>query len=76
MVKSLKRKLNCINEKKNNNICSICRNPPKIIGKMNSCNHLFCFNCIKKWSDQTNKCPLCKKRFTNLKKKYITPTDI
>eukprot|EP00914_Ancora_sagittata_P022236 GHVO01044172.1.p1 GENE.GHVO01044172.1~~GHVO01044172.1.p1 ORF type:complete len:145 (+),score=36.17 GHVO01044172.1:3-437(+) len=28
-----------------------------------ACNHVFCFECIIKWSEVTNKCPLCKEMF-------------
>jgi hypothetical protein len=67
MNKSLKRKYNSISEK-NNDICVICREVPETIGKINTCNHLFCFDCIKKWSNETNLCPLCKSRFNVIKK--------
>lgn len=30
--------------------CSICFNKIDIQGKMNSCDHPFCFKCIQKWS--------------------------
>jgi len=27
------------------------------------CNHVFCYNCIKKWFKKESKCPLCKKNY-------------
>lgn len=30
---------------------------------------MFCFECIKDWSNVTNECPLCKVRFTEIEKK-------
>lgn len=33
------------------------------------CNHRFHVECIKKWADMQNKCPLCKARFTKFKYK-------
>jgi len=42
-------------------------------GKLSSCDHGFCFDCIHKWSEQTNTCPICKQRFSQLKR--IEPED-
>eukprot|EP00923_Selenidium_pygospionis_P029928 GHVN01053189.1.p1 GENE.GHVN01053189.1~~GHVN01053189.1.p1 ORF type:complete len:1069 (+),score=341.74 GHVN01053189.1:1343-4549(+) len=30
---------------------------------LDNCRHLFCFSCLLKWSEVTNRCPLCKARF-------------
>ena len=42
--------------------CTICFNlyqkPIKIF-----CGHTFCFECIKKWSTQSDKCPICRQNF-------------
>lgn len=42
--------------------CTICFNsyqkPIKIL-----CGHTFCFECIKKWSTQSDKCPICRQNF-------------
>jgi hypothetical protein len=48
--------------------CVICMEPPSIRGKIQSCDHVFCFECIKKWSEHENSCPLCKKRFRQIDK--------
>ena len=31
--------------------CGICLEDIEFQGKINCCSHLFCLNCIKKWSD-------------------------
>ena len=53
--------------------CSICYDQIEIQGKINSCSHLFCLKCIKKWSEvihiqSENSCPMCKSRFSKIKK--------
>ena len=30
---------------------------------------MFCFECIRDWSNVTNECPLCKIRFNEIVKK-------
>lgn len=46
--------------------CCICMCEPEKeeVSSINGCEHLFCFECIGKWSDRENTCPLCKSRFT------------
>ena len=49
--------------------CVICLDIPTVRGKINSCDHIFCFDCIKKWGKEyENTCPLCKKRFQHIRK--------
>ena len=36
------------------------------VGTMDACGHIFCFECIQRWSEVTNRCPLCKARFRKL----------
>ena len=50
--------------------CCICLEEPtkKELATINVCEHHFCFTCIDKWSDQENKCPLCKVRFYKIDK--------
>jgi len=50
--------------------CCICLENPskKELATINVCDHHFCFGCIDKWSDQENKCPLCKVRFYKIDK--------
>eukprot|EP01103_Thecamoeba_quadrilineata_P013430 TRINITY_DN3730_c0_g1_i1.p1 TRINITY_DN3730_c0_g1~~TRINITY_DN3730_c0_g1_i1.p1 ORF type:complete len:247 (-),score=37.40 TRINITY_DN3730_c0_g1_i1:93-833(-) len=51
--------------------CGICLDNISIRGIIDICNHTFCFDCIHKWSDVSNTCPMCKARF-----KYITKKDV
>ena len=48
--------------------CCICMCEPEKEekAKINGCEHLFCFDCIGKWADRENTCPLCKARFTTI----------
>ncbi|CAG9329354.1 unnamed protein product [Blepharisma stoltei] len=47
-------------------ICGICLNPIEFQGKLDCCKHPFCFDCIERWSETENTCPLCKLRFTSI----------
>ena len=56
--------------------CSICYEDIKLQGKI-ECGHEFCFGCIEQWSKKENTCPLCKQRFTSIRKVGIsTPVDM
>lgn len=48
--------------------CCICLSEPKESdrAKINGCTHLFCFECIDKWAERENSCPLCKSRFNRI----------
>jgi hypothetical protein len=48
--------------------CCICLDSIKVRGKLDCCDHRYCFDCIKRWSKETNQCPQCKKRFNQLEK--------
>jgi len=39
------------------------------------CGHLFCFNCIRAWAQEVNKCPLCKLKFNVIKKVSSQETE-
>ena len=53
-------------------ICPICLNPLET-GKIStlSCGHKICFDCIEKFIEFNNKCPVCNKTFMN----YISEND-
>lgn len=55
-------------DKDEEDICCICLDSIKVRGKLDSCDHRYCFDCIKRWSKETNQCPQCKKRFHQLEK--------
>ncbi|XP_025201435.1 E3 ubiquitin-protein ligase Topors isoform X2 [Melanaphis sacchari] len=44
--------------------CSICLDDLTNKCYSNSCWHLFCFECLKRWSNSEPTCPLCKKSFS------------
>jgi hypothetical protein len=46
-------------------IC-MCDPDPEDQALINGCDHQFCFECIEKWSERENSCPLCKIRFTKI----------
>jgi hypothetical protein len=48
--------------------CGICFDLVNVFDKMNCCEHIFCYACIEKWSEEKNVCPHCGKRFTRLEK--------
>jgi len=49
--------------------CPICLSKiEKDSARINCCNHIFCFDCIKEWTDVANQCPLCKKRISRIQK--------
>ncbi|XP_011078696.1 uncharacterized protein LOC105162393 [Sesamum indicum] len=37
-------------------------------GYIDSCNHYFCFVCIMEWAKVESKCPLCKRRFSAIRR--------
>eukprot|EP01017_Pseudomicrothorax_dubius_P007298 TRINITY_DN1224_c0_g1_i11.p1 TRINITY_DN1224_c0_g1~~TRINITY_DN1224_c0_g1_i11.p1 ORF type:complete len:187 (-),score=30.75 TRINITY_DN1224_c0_g1_i11:346-906(-) len=51
-------------------MCGICFAPIELQGKLDTCSHEFCLDCIKKWSQRENSCPLCKRRFKSISKNW------
>ena len=47
--------------------CVICMCKPKNKAGLDCCQHEFCRKCIVKWSETENSCPLCKRKFTEVK---------
>jgi hypothetical protein len=52
-------------------VCAICQEDVSLRGKIDSCAHLFCLPCVKRWAKIETRCPLCKARFT-----FIQPEDM
>ena len=54
--------------------CAICMCEPdhEDVSNIDGCSHLFCFECIGKWADTENTCPLCKTRFCKITR--VNPT--
>ncbi|KAI9175001.1 hypothetical protein LWI28_026050 [Acer negundo] len=50
--------------------CGICllEEGRSIRGQIDSCNHYFCFVCIIEWSRIESTCPMCKQRFTTIRR--------
>ena len=48
--------------------CCICMCDPDEgeRSSIDGCDHIFCFECIEKWSERENSCPLCKIRFNRI----------
>ena len=48
--------------------CCICMCDPDEgeRSSIDGCDHIFCFECIEKWSERENSCPLCKVRFNRI----------
>ena len=51
--------------------CAICQEDVSRRGRLDSCAHVFCVACIKRWAKIETRCPLCKARFS-----FIQPEDV
>ena len=50
-------------------VCPICQDVPEPpLGVLPRCKHEFCFECIEAWSERSNVCPMCKRRFEKISK--------
>eukprot|EP01118_Nematostelium_gracile_P009801 TRINITY_DN3316_c0_g1_i2.p1 TRINITY_DN3316_c0_g1~~TRINITY_DN3316_c0_g1_i2.p1 ORF type:complete len:253 (-),score=40.70 TRINITY_DN3316_c0_g1_i2:56-814(-) len=66
--KQLKEEKEQENQEKEDIMCGICFETPQIRGKLDSCEHPYCFTCIQTWSKTANTCPFCKTRFHEITK--------
>lgn len=50
--------------------CGICllEQGLSVRGYINSCDHYFCFVCILEWAKVESRCPICKRRFSSIKR--------
>lgn len=50
--------------------CGICLSDEgkAIRGYIDSCDHYFCFVCIMEWSKVESRCPMCKCRFSSIRR--------
>ena len=48
--------------------CGICFDEVVVQGVLNSCRHVFCFDCIRKWATRKATCPQCLQRFDKINK--------
>ena len=53
--------------------CGICFEESfDFAGILNCCRHWYCFECIQKWSESSNTCPQCKRRFRSIAKTEVS----
>ncbi len=52
-------------------ICGICLDKISSEAKLDSCIHKFCYECIQKWSETANVCPMCTTKFHRLTKTQV-----
>lgn len=48
--------------------CPICFQRVGCARRPDNCIHIFCSSCIELWKKDSNKCPVCRKAFTTIKK--------
>lgn len=54
-------------DKQEGEACGICLSDEvKEQGKLDCCDHFFCFQCIMEWGKVESKCPMCKQRFSTI----------
>ncbi|BBM98998.1 hypothetical protein MPTK1_1g17880 [Marchantia polymorpha subsp. ruderalis] len=54
-------------QKEADQVCGICLSEGGIErGKLDCCDHFFCFNCIMEWAKVESRCPMCKQRFVTV----------
>lgn len=61
-------------ESPDNEVCGICLENVKVRGLLSSCDHVFCFACIHKWSKRCSTCPHCKREFKNITRLGVNGT--
>ena len=49
--------------------CGICYGA-SMRGEIDCCTHFFCFVCIMEWSKHESRCPLCRQRFSSVKRPH------
>lgn len=50
--------------------CAICCTSPQVNKTVLPCQHIFCYECIQKWRNTKNACPVCRQKIT-----YIVNTQ-
>ncbi|PON82981.1 Cdk-activating kinase assembly factor [Trema orientale] len=50
--------------------CAICfsEDGKAIRGEIDCCDHYFCFLCIMEWAKTESRCPICRRRFTTIRR--------
>jgi len=47
--------------------CAICYSAPHVDKTSPPCGHVFCYQCLKNWIKNSATCPVCVKRFSEIK---------
>lgn len=47
--------------------CAICYSAPHVDKTSPPCGHVFCYQCLKNWIKHSATCPVCVKRFSEIK---------
>ncbi|XP_074592158.1 uncharacterized protein LOC141847950 [Curcuma longa] len=57
-------------EEEEEQTCGICFSGSgrSVRGRIDSCDHYFCFVCIMEWAKIESRCPLCKRRFGSIRR--------
>ena len=53
-------------------VCAICQEDVETRGRIDSCAHLFCLACVRRWAKIETRCPLCKARFSFIQPELMT----
>ncbi|CAJ1944258.1 unnamed protein product [Sphenostylis stenocarpa] len=50
--------------------CGICyaEGGVSVAGEIDCCSHYFCFVCIMEWAKHESRCPICRQRFSNVRR--------
>ena len=66
-----------LSEKSNfdENKCPICLSSPQNNKSKPDCGHVFCFECLKRWSKINLECPVCKQSFTSFIHSIESPNE-
>ncbi|KAJ1388537.1 Zinc finger, RING-type [Sesbania bispinosa] len=67
---SPKKRLKSQMEEEDGVCCGICyaERGVSIAGEIDCCNHYFCFVCIMEWAKHESRCPICRQRFSNVRR--------
>lgn len=52
--------------------CPICLGRVMFAVRPNSCLHVFCKSCLRKWAETKNACPYCRRNFSTMIKLNLT----
>ena len=52
--------------------CCICLSDVKNRAITDTCRHEFCFDCIRVWSNDHNRCPICRQTYQNIRYNIVS----